>query len=155
MKPSPGVFKRKVRWVVCRNLEPKTEGGQNYSGGAGATALRVLIWASAKYGWKGCVLDIKTGFLNACVEQDPDEDVFLLRPPSIFTEKGYLDRRQVYQPLKVVYGFRRSPRLWGNHRDEKMRGFRIKVPGEKAKTLKLLQHGSAPNLWKVVEDRAK
>ena len=36
-----------------------------------------------------------------------------------------------------------------------MRGFRIKVPGEKTKTLKLLQHGSAPNLWKVVEDRAK
>ena len=155
VKPIPGAFKRKVRWVVCGNLEPKKEGEQTYSGGADATALRVLIWASAKYGWKGCVLDIKTAFLNACMEQDPEEDVLLLRPPSIFIEKGYLDRGQVYQPLKAVYGFRRSPRLWGNHRDEKMRGFRIKVKGEKAKTLKLLQLGSEPNLWKVVEDRGK
>ena len=57
VKPIPGAFKRKVRWVVCGNLEPKKEGEQTYSGGADATALRVLIWASAKYGWKGCVLD--------------------------------------------------------------------------------------------------
>eukprot|EP00435_Cladocopium_sp_Y103_P029637 s865_g7.t1 len=152
VKPAPGGSKRKVRWVVCGNLEPKKEGEQNFSSGADATALRIVIWASAKYGWKGCVLDVKTAFLNALMEQDQEEDLLLLRPPSIFVEKGYLEKHTVYQPLKAIYGFRRSPCLWGNHGDEKMRNVRISLQDEKKTVLKLLQLGSEPNLWKIVEE---
>ena len=61
----------------------------------------------------------------------------------------------MYLPLKAVYGFRRSPRLWGNHQDGKMRDFRIKVEGANPKTLKLIQLESEPNLWKIVEEKKK
>ena len=38
-------------------------------------AFRILVWAAAKFNWKGCVIDVQTAFLNATMEQDPDEDV--------------------------------------------------------------------------------
>ena len=100
-------------------------------------------------------MDVKTAFLNAMMEQAPDEDVLLIKPPSIFLDKSYLEKDTVYLPLKAVYGFRRSPRLWGNHRGGKMRDFRIKVEGANPKTLKLIQLESEPNLWKIVEEKKK
>ena len=45
--------RKKTRWVVCGNYEEKNEGEEHFSGGADSTALRVLIWASSKYQWRG------------------------------------------------------------------------------------------------------
>ena len=142
VKPIPGGTKKKVRWVACGNFEPRKEVEENYSGGADSVAFRILVWAAAKFNWKGCVMDVKTAFLNAMMEQDPDEDVLLIKPPSIFLDKSYLEKDTVYLPLKAVYGSRRSPRL-----------FKIKVGGANPKTLKLIQLESEPNLWKIVEEK--
>ena len=155
VKPIPGGTKKKVRWVACGNFEPRKDGEENYSGGADSVAFRILVWAAARVNWKGCVMDVKTAFLNAMMEQDPEEDVLLIKPPSIFLDKSYLEKDTVYLPLKAVYGIRRSPRLWGNHRDGKMRDFKIKVGGANPKTIKLIQLESEPNLWKIVEEKKK
>ena len=151
LKPSPGGGKRKARWVVCGNFEEKRENEETYSGGADATAFRVLVWVASKFDWVGCIIDIKTAFLNAEMEVTEDENDLLILPPSIMTEKGYLPRNTVYKPLKAVYGFRRSPHLWGNHRDKVMRGLQIKVQrGESEVEVCLVQLESEPNLWKVI-----
>ena len=55
-----------------------------------------------------------------------------------------------YIPLKAVYGFRRSPRLWGNCRDRALSHMEIKG-GEKG-ALRLHQVESEPNLWKILQE---
>jgi hypothetical protein len=75
-----------------------------------------------------------------------------VKPPFILVEKKYLAPSTVFLPLKAVYGFRRSPRLWGTHRDHKMRQLEVKVKrGGDVIHVMLSQLGSEPNLWKVVQ----
>ena len=144
--------KKKTRWVVCGNFEEKKEGEENYSGGADATAFRILIWCCGKFQWRAQIIDVRTAFLNADLELTEEENLLLIRPPHIMIEKGYLAPNTVYLPVKAIYGFRRSPRLWGRHRDHRMHQFVIKAKKEgKNIEVKLFQMGSEPNLWKVVQ----
>ena len=86
------------------------------------------------------------------LELTEEENLLLIRPPHIMIEKGYLAPNTVYLPVKAIYGFRRSPRLWGRHRDHRMHQFVIKAKKEgKNIEVKLFQMGSEPNLWKVVQ----
>ena len=141
--------KKKTRWVVCGNFEEKKEGEENYSGGADATAFRILIWCCGKFQWRAQIIDVRTAFLNADLELTEEENLLLIRPPHIMIEKGYLAPNTVYLPVKAIYGFRRSPRLWGRHR---MHQFVIKAEKEgKHIEVQLFQMGSEPNLWKVVQ----
>eukprot|EP00435_Cladocopium_sp_Y103_P055597 s1075_g18.t1 len=149
IKPTPLGSKRKVRWVVCGNFEERKEGEETYSSGADSVAFRVLIWLSAKLQWFGCSIDVKTAFLNADLQQPEEENLMLIKPPHIMIEKGYLRRNTVFQPLKAVYGFRRSPRLWGNCRDDAMRSFIIDVK-DMTQKFRLVQLNSEPNLWRIV-----
>ena len=144
--------KKKTRWVVCGNFEEKKEGEENYSGGADATAFRILIWCCGKFQWRAQIIDVRTAFLNADLELTEEENLLLIRPPHIMIEKGYLAPNTVYLPVKAIYGFRRSPRLWGRHRDHRMHQFVIKAEKEgKHIEVRLFQMGSEPNLWKVVQ----
>ena len=144
--------KKKTRWVVCGNFEEKKGGEENYSGGADATAFRILIWCCGKFQWRAQIIDVRTAFLNADLELTEEENLLLIRPPHIMIEKGYLAPNTVYLPVKAIYGFRRSPRLWGRHRDHRMHQFVIKAKKEgKNIEVKLFQMGSEPNLWKVVQ----
>ena len=155
--PSKMVFtikpggKLKSRWVVCGNYEEKKEGEETYSTGADATTLRILVWASSKMGWNGCVLDIRTAFLNADMEQSPEEDLLVIQAPHVLREARFFRGEALFLPLRAVYGFRRSPRLWGLHRDRTMREMKIPVTLEGRKeTLIMKQMESEQNLWKVV-----
>ena len=151
-KPSapPHRFKYKVRWVVCGNFEERKEGEENYSGGADAAAFRILIWMCSRLSWEASSIDIKTAFLNATMSNEDEEALVFVKPPSFFIEKGFMERDVVFQPLKAVYGFRRSPRLWGLHRDEVLSNIRISM--EEGKTLLLCHLESEPHLWKVIEE---
>ncbi|CAL1157428.1 unnamed protein product, partial [Cladocopium goreaui] len=153
VKPSPDhkEGKKKTRWVVCGNYEEKKEGEENYSGGADATSLRLLAWIASRMKWAGCILDVRTAFLNAQMEQEPDEDLLLVQPPHILKEMKFLDPDTLYLPLKAVYGFRRSPKLWGLHRDKTIKTFDIKVVIDgRCESLELKPMESEQNLWKVV-----
>lgn len=105
-------------------------------------------------------LDVKTAFLNAKMAAKEDQELILILPPASFVERGFLGRDTYYQPLKAVYGFRRSPRLWGEHRDETLQRFTIEVEEEEEerkdgeemkKTLQLFPLASEPNLWKAMD----
>ena len=153
-KPVPGGYKCKVRWVICGNYEQKTPEEENYSGGADATAFRLVIWMAARKGWVAVVLDVRTAFLNADLVQEGQVNYILVIPPPTFVKKGCLPKNVLYKPTKAVYGLRRSPRLWGLHRDKKMREFEIEVQeGKKVKVYCLKAMDSEPNLWRVLEKR--
>ena len=45
----------------------------------------------------------------------------LLRPPPILVSLGHVTKDQFWEVLKAMYGFRQSPRLWSDYRDDSMR----------------------------------
>ena len=150
LKPGMDGGRKKARLVACGNFEEKKQDESTYSSGADAAAFRIMIWISARESWQACTLDVKTAFLNADMSVQEDDGLILIKPPPIFQEKNYVPKGVMYQPLKAVYGFRRSPRLWSLLRDQTMRDFRIHVlENGQEKVLVLLQLNSEPNLWKI------
>ena len=146
--PPPKGFKHKVRWVACGNFEERKEGEENYSSGADAAAFRLMIHHATQAQWCGISVDVKTAFLNAEMKQLEDQDLVMVKAPYLLIEKGILEEGVVYQPLRAVYGFRRSPRLWGQCRDDTLMRMEIKVTMDgKEKTLSLSPLDSEPNLW--------
>ena len=150
--PPPKGHKNKVRWVVCGNYESKREDEENYSGGADAAAFRIMVHQASKYQWHGASVDVRTAFLNAEMNQSQDDDLVLVKPPYHLVERGVLDKETMYEPLKAVYGFRRSPRLWGLCRDDTLSKmtFAVNIDRHK-KTLVLSPLESEPNLWMIKE----
>eukprot|EP00438_Fugacium_kawagutii_P016096 Skav225959 [mRNA] locus=scaffold6030:76316:83572:- [translate_table: standard] len=153
-KPGPHGGRRKARWVVCGNYEEKSDSENNFSSGADAAAFRVMVWMMSRMQWTSKVLDIKTAFLNADLVLGPDEDMILVMQPQILKEKRYFSRKTCFKPVKAVYGFRRSPKLWGGHRDQEMTKFEIKtwIEGEEV-ILWLSRMLSEENMWKVIRSR--
>ena len=145
-KPGPKGGKPKVRWVVCGNFETKRAEEDTFSSGADSTALRMMIHVAAQNQWRGGTLDVKTAFLNAEWKEE-DEVMLVVKPPLIFTELGALEKDTFYLPRKAVYGFRRSPKLWGDCRDSVMEKLEVKMEDGNVLELKALE--SEPNLWKV------
>ena len=142
----PGKGKRKARWVICGNYEEE-KGHDTYSGGADATAFRLLVAKGAQSQWTAATLDIKTAFLNARMELQEGENMIVIRPPHVLTVKGYFKSTDAFIPLRAVYGLKRSPRLWGKHRDQVLRELEIHTDEG---VLRLEPMGAEPNLWKVV-----
>ena len=115
-----------------------------------ASALRVLIWAAARGQWCATTLDVRTTFLNTKMVQSEDEDLLLVKPLYLFTEKKFLGKDVLYKPEKAIYGFRRSPKLWGLTRDETINGFNIEGEHEgRSMNFVLEPLQSEPNLWKL------
>ena len=149
-KPAGSSHKKKVRWVVCGNYEEKKP-EDTYSAGADAAALRLLIAAASYHQWEGGTLDVRTAFLNADMKAASDFEVLVIRPPQVMYEKGVIKIGSCFIPLKAVYGFRRSPKLWGNTRDDFLSQVEIQVEIDgRPVELQLIQMESEPNLWKVV-----
>ena len=144
IKPAPEGGKKKARIVACGNFTAKDAQDELYAGRGDAVTLRILLkWAAEKQ-WSGVILDIKTAFLNTPWD---DMDV-LVKPPHLLVRMKLVEEGALWRPTKALYGFRKSPRLWGNHRDATMRKMVIKTGG---KTYKMSQLISEQNLWKVFE----
>ena len=149
-KPAEKGHRRKVRWVACGNYEAPSEHEQTYSGGADITALRIMVVFAVQSQWSGSTVDVKTAFLNADFDMEPGETVLLVKPPQFFIERGFMAKDKLFLPQKAIYGFRRSPRLWGLCRDRHLAEFVIEVQGM---ALHLVPLQSEPNLWKIVEKK--
>ena len=147
-KPGKNGGKRKLRWVVCGNYEEKSSQEQTFAGGCDATSLRLMVHLSSCFGWEGGTVDVRTAFLNASMNIKEDEDLMLVKPPSFLVDRNYMKKEVYYEPLRAVYGFRRSPRLWGDLRDETLLEMEVKM--DDGRPLKLLPLQSEPNLWKVI-----
>eukprot|EP00435_Cladocopium_sp_Y103_P009390 s5129_g2.t1 len=152
-KPGKRGGRHKIRWVICGNFEQVKEGENTFSSGADAAALRLLIVAASRFQWSAGTLDIKTAFLNACMDPDAQPSLLLVKPPPILLEKKYMKPGTYYMPKRAVYGLRRSPKLWGDCRDDELH--RLKVPVSEdgqALILRLYPLDSEPNLWRIAPE---
>ena len=151
VKPDPQKpqGKRKCRIVACGNYAREEEDQDYFAGGADATSLRMAICMASQYSWFGANLDIRTAFLNAPMKR-PGQEMeagmelkrVLLRPAAVLVKMGFFSPGEYWEVLKAVYGFRQSPRLWSDHRDEKMR--EMEVEG-----YILVQMESEASMWTV------
>ena len=154
--PPPKGHKNKVRWVVCGNFESKRDDEENYSGGADAASFRIMVHFASKRQWSGASVDVRTAFLNANMNQQESDDLVFVKPPHQLVDKGLLQGSVVYEPMKAVYGFRRSPRLWGLCRDETLKTMEVEVKIGGGTTHLILQPlESEPNLWMIRERRGE
>ena len=150
-KPGKKGGRPKVRWVICGNFEQKRDDESTYSSGADAAALRLLLVTSSRMQWTAGTIDVKTAFLNAVMDQQGQKTLLLVKPPQLFLEKGYMKLGTYYLPKRAVYGLRRSPKLWGECRDEGLESMEIEVEEETGQKvlLELLPLESEPNLWRI------
>ena len=154
-KPGKKGGRPKVRWVICGNFEQVKDGESTYSSGADAAALTLLLVTASRMQWTAGTVDVKTAFLNAVMDQRGQQTLILVKPPSLFIEKGYMKVGTYYLPKKAVYGLRRPPKLCGECRDEGLESMEVEVeesPGQKT-LLELTPLEAEPNLWKIQEKR--
>ena len=145
VSPTQRWFKRKARLVICGNYE-KHIAEDLYAGGCQTETLRVMIsHASGEPTWDAAVTDIRNAFLLAPMSTDA---VYGLRFPKVFLLALGPEWDWLYRVDRALYGFRRSPRLWGLFRDARFRNAKLKV-GENMAILKRLT--SDENVWKVVK----
>ena len=160
LKPSPDSpgGKRKVRLVACGNYqEGENDPSELYAGGATAVSLRAALSAASQMKWFGRILDIKTAFLNAPMVSEQQrilEEVQgikkkrpVIRPPGVLLSSGFVKPNTFWEADKALYGYRKSPRLWGDYRDQVVAT--MKIPFKNG-CLRLHQMVSEPNLWRVV-----
>ncbi len=146
IKPGPGKGKKKARVVACGNFTNKDAQDDLYASTGDAVVLRILMKKASEEGWRGASLDVKTAFLNT-----PWDDMGVsVRPPNILIKMGLVEEDTLWLPTKALYGFRKSPRLWGNHRDEVLRKMRI---GPAHRRCRLTQFQAEPNLWKIQDEK--
>ena len=153
--------KRKARLVVCGNFsEEATDQSDLFASGATSVAMRCSLALASQYGWHGKTTDIRTAFLNAPLHP---EDVStgeiekvtkraLIRPPPLLVALGIVKPDEWWEALKAVYGYRKSPRLWSDHRDLTLR--KIKVRTGKGVVV-LQQMVSEPNIWRLVNHESE
>ena len=158
LKPSDEMpsGKRKARLVVCGNFsEEQSSQSELFASGATAVALRVALALAAQFHWVGKTSDIRTAFLNAPLipedldtgEEGTEPKRALIKPPALLIALGLVGSDEWWEALKAVYGYRKSPRLWSDHRDRTVRKMRIVTDQG---VIVLQQMISEPNMWKVM-----
>ena len=159
LKPSelePG-GKKKSRLLACGNFSTEeTAQADLYAGGATAVALRAGLAVASQKKWSGATSDIRTAFLNAPLhpqvsDLQPEEMKktrrALIRPPPILIQAGLAGKDEMWEAVMAVYGYRKSPRLWSDHRDYTVHRLKIKHPRG---TVYFQQLVSEPNLWRLM-----
>ena len=144
VKPGPAGGKKKARIVACGNFTTKDSQEELYAGTGDAVTLRYLLKRAVEEDWEGMTIDVKAAFLNT----PWDDSEVLVKPPSILTRMKLVEEGTLWQPTRALYGFRKSPRLWGHHRDGVLRGKEIQLH---CVVYVLRQLVAEPNLWKIEE----
>ncbi|CAE7314814.1 GIP, partial [Symbiodinium sp. CCMP2592] len=151
MHPPPGdpsFYKRKARLVICGNFQGKQSMEDSYAGGCQTDSLRVMLVHCAALGWCLASTDIRNAFILAPIQEEDDEEeaVYALYPPKVFQLAKVQYALRLWRVDRALYGFRRSPRLWGRFRDKRLRNAKIPY-GDGYIYLK--QHKADENIWSV------
>ena len=93
--------------------DEETRGGITFRRVADATAFRVMCHYAVQHQWGGSIIDVKTAFLNA-EWKEGQETTIVVKPPGILVEMRSISKGSYFVPRRAVYGFRRSPKLWGS-----------------------------------------
>ncbi|CAE7212252.1 unnamed protein product [Symbiodinium microadriaticum] len=146
---SPEFFKRKARLVICGNFQGKQAKEDSYAGGCQTDARRIMLVHTAAYGWLVASTDTRNAFILAPIkEEDEDDDTtYALYPPKVFQLAKVEYALRLWRVDRALYGFRRSPRLWGKFRDRRLRAAKIFYNDG---YIYLRQHRADENIWSAV-----
>ena len=136
------LFRRKTRIVGCGNFQKKSEEEINYSGGAAAEGVRLLVAEASRKSWWLCNGDVCNAFLRAPV---PEGTLLAIKPPSVLVRAGLVAADELWIALTAVYGFRSSPRWWSTYRTDMMKKAITKLG------LRFEQGTAEPNIWRVLD----
>ncbi len=126
--------KRKCRIVACGNYAAPEEEANYFAAGADAASLRLVLSLGARKGWGGYNMDVRTAFLNAPwkgekkfedSDEEEDQRPVIIKPPGILVTLGYFTAEQGWEVHRALYGFRQSPKLWSDYRDQQLEGMRV------------------------------
>ena len=142
------LYKRKARLVICGNFE-KNISEELYAGGCQTESLRIMVsHASSRPSWDAAVRNIRNAFVLAPMCTDA---TYGLRFPKVFLLALGPEWDGLYRVDRALYGFRRSPRLWGLFRDARFKKAKIRIQsstGDRVAVLKRLV--ADENIWQVV-----
>ncbi|CAE7397602.1 GIP [Symbiodinium sp. CCMP2592] len=144
----PSFYKRKARLVICGNFQGKQAQEDSYAGGCQTDSLRIMLVRCAVLGWFIASTDIRNAFILAPIqEEDEEEDtVYALYAPKVLVLAKVEYALRLWRVDRALYGFRRSPRLWGRFRDKRLRSAKIEFEGG---YIYLSQHKADENIWSV------
>ena len=75
--------------------------------------VQTILAIATQNNWKVYQMDIKSSFLNGCL----DEEVYVKQPPG-YEVSGHEDK--VYKLNKALYGLKQAPRVWYKRIDSYM-----------------------------------
>ena len=151
-KPQEGLGPRKkYRAVICGNFQaphPDRAKQTLYAGGADSVSLRTCLrWAGLRQAGAS-VVDVKTAFLNAPVDES-EARYLICNPPRHMVLAGVVPSGTRWRVHGALYGLLTSPRAWSKERDGRMKKFRWTCHGSGRR---LLQCITDPNVWRLVDD---
>ncbi|CAE7319100.1 GIP [Symbiodinium sp. CCMP2592] len=146
--PVDALYKRTARLVICGNFE-KNISQELYAGGCQTESLRIMVsHASSRPLWDAAVTDIRNAFVLAPMCTDA---TYGLRFPKVFLLALGPEWDWLYRVDRALYGFRRSPRLWGLFRDARFKKARITLQSLVGNRVAVLRRLVADeNIWQVV-----
>ena len=147
-------FKRKSNVMSCGNFAAPDPMADNYSSGAQAETVRLVIAMAVQLNLKLSVTDVKNAFLRAPLPASAGK--VGMKPPAALKKAGYAEEDEVWEVVKAVYGFRESPKWWGVHRDGVLKTATWTVNEPHSTKDEVSVYALRPtvvdsNLWKIVE----
>ena len=145
--PVNALYKRKARLVIW--VTSKAYHEELYAGGCQTETVRIMIsHVAGKPSWDAAITDVRNAFLLAPMSTDA---IFGLRFPKVFLLALGAEWDFLYRVDRALYGFRRSPRLWGSFRDGRLRGAKLWVNGKRAILRRLV---ADENVWQLIYEES-
>ena len=104
-------------------------------------------------------LCIRTAFLTAPMKLGASENletgehadlkIAIIKPPPLLILAGLAKPDEYWQVLMALYGYKESPRLWADYRDQEIH--KMKVDMHDGSALALQQMVTEPNMWRIVK----
>ncbi|GJT59796.1 retrotransposon protein, putative, ty1-copia subclass [Tanacetum coccineum] len=106
-------YSKSDKWLDAMNAE-MVDYEETFSPVADIRAIRILIALAAFYEYEIWKMDVKTAFLNGCL----DEDIYMMQP------EGFVDPKypkKVCKLQRCIYGLKQASRSWNKRFDEEIK----------------------------------
>ena len=136
-------FKRKTRLVICGNyIKGDTE---VFTTAASAESLRCGLAFAAQRNWEAAVTDITSAFTLTPMSESSVH--YAITVPKVVVDAGCAQPNTAYLVERLLYGLKEAPRLWGNFRDRRIKGAKVRVGQRECK---FVQMETDPAVWRLV-----
>ena len=101
-------------------------------------ALRAALTVASQFGFEGSVMDVRTAFLNAPMVLSGSKDEngekmeprrAIIRPPALLILAGLAKPDEFYEVIMALYGYKESPKLWSDYRDQEIAKMELPCEG--------------------------